>query len=131
MPEYRMIGGDYRAGNPYRGWIPVVLSGEVARELSKVPLHNSVSSLWDTYSTSEGSISFTVGVEITDFLNKSTDGFETKFSFYSSRSEIYRILSTVRNNILDWALRLRRMKYWEKVRRLPKRKKKLHRTHKS
>lgn len=106
VPEYRMIGGDYRAWNPYRGWIPVVLSGGVEKVLSRVPLHNSVSSLWDTYSTSEGSISFTVGAEITDFLNKSTDGFETKFSFHSSRSEIYRILSTVRNKILDWALLL-------------------------
>lgn len=62
--------------------------------------------MWDAYSTSESGISFTVSAEITDYLNKSTDGFETKYSFYSSRSEIYRILSTVRNKILDWALLL-------------------------
>ena len=104
VPEYRMISGNYRAWNPYRGWIPVILSVDVAKVLSKLPLHDSVSSLWDAYSTKEGGISFTVSAEITDYLNKSTDGFETKYSFYSSRSEIYRILSTVRNKILDWAL---------------------------
>ena len=41
-----------------------------------------------------------------DLLNKSTDGFETQFVFNTSRSEIYRILSIVRNKILDWALLL-------------------------
>lgn len=106
VPEYRMIGGEYKALNPYRGWIPVVLPANVAKVIAKVPLHNSISSLCDVYNTSEGSISFTVGAEITKFLNKSSDGFDTKFSFYSSRSEIYRIISTVRNKILDWALLL-------------------------
>lgn len=106
VPEYRMIGGEYKALNPYRGWIPVVLPANVAKVIAKVPLHNSISSLCDVYNTSEGSISFTVGAEITEFLNKSSNGFDTKFSFYSSRSEIYRIISTVRNKILDWALLL-------------------------
>lgn len=106
VPEYRMIGGEYKALNPYRGWIPVVLTANVAKVIAKVPLHNSISSLCDVYNTSEGSISFTVGAEITEFLNNSSDGFDTKFSFHSSRSEIYRIISTVRNKILDWALLL-------------------------
>lgn len=106
IPEYRMIGGEYKALNPYRGWIPVVLPANVAKVIAKVPLHNSISSLCDVYNTSEGSISFTVGAEITEFLNSSSDGFDTKFSFHSSRSEIYRIISTVRNKILDWALLL-------------------------
>ena len=37
-------------------------------------------------------------------LNQSTDGFETQFVFETSRSEIYRILSTVRSKILERAL---------------------------
>lgn len=106
VPEYRMIRGEYKAWNPYRGWIPVMLSTNVEKVLAKVPLHNSVSSLWDVYTTSEGTVSFTVGAEVTEFLNKGTDGFETTFMFRSSRSEIYRIISTVRNKILAWALLL-------------------------
>lgn len=61
VPEYRMISGDYKALNPYRGWVPVVLSPNVAKALGSVPLHNSISSLWDVYSTSKGNITFTVG----------------------------------------------------------------------
>lgn len=106
VPEYRMISGEYKAWNPYRGWIPVVLSSNLAKILTKIPLHNSVSTLWDVYMTSEGSVSFTVGAVVTELLNESSDGFDTKFSFYSSRSEIYRIISTVRNKILEWALLL-------------------------
>ena len=106
VPEYRMISGDYKALNPYRGWVPVVLSPNVAKALGRVPLHNSISSLWDVYSTSKGNITFTVGAEVTKLLNKSCDRFDTKFSFCSSRSEIYRIISTVRNKILEWALLL-------------------------
>ncbi|MGI5968849.1 MAG: hypothetical protein ACOX76_04185 [Lachnospiraceae bacterium] len=106
VPKYRMIEGEYKALNPYKGWIPVVLSANVAKVIAKVPLYNSISSLCDVYNTSEGSVSFTVGAEFTEFLNKSSEGYDTKFSFYSSRSEIYRIISMVRNKILDWALLL-------------------------
>ena len=67
IPEYRMIGGEYKALNPYRGWIPVVLPANVAKVIAKVPLHNSISSLCDVYNTSEGSISFTVGAELLSF----------------------------------------------------------------
>ena len=30
----------------------------------------------------------------------------TKYAFFASKSELYRIMSTVRNKILDWALLL-------------------------
>ncbi len=39
-------------------------------------------------------------------MNRSTDGFDTQFTFDTSSSEVYRILSTVRNKILEWALLL-------------------------
>lgn len=107
VPEYRMISGNYKALNPYRGgWVPVVLSPNVEKVLGSVPLHNSISSLWDVYTTSEGNITFTVRAEVRELLNKSSDGYDTQFSFCSSRSEIYRIISTVRNKILEWALLL-------------------------
>ena len=46
----------------------------------------------------------TLNTKMNALLNQSTDGFETRFVFETSRSEIYRILSTVRNKILEWAL---------------------------
>lgn len=104
VPDYRMINGNYKAWNPYRGWMPVILTPKMGKFMSSIPLHQSISSLTETYTSNEGSIQFTLNAEINDFLNRSTDGFETQFSFNTSRNEIYRILSTVRNKILDWAL---------------------------
>jgi hypothetical protein len=106
VPDYRMISGNYKAWNPYRGWMPVILTPKMGKFMSKIPLHQSISSLTETYTSNEGSIQFTLNAEINDFLNRSTDGFETQFAFSTSRSEIYCILSTVRNKILDWALLL-------------------------
>ena len=44
--------------------------------------------------------------EFEEWLNENSDNLPTKFEFFSSKSELYRILSTVRNKILDWALLL-------------------------
>lgn len=92
--------------NPYRGWMPVILTPKMGRFMSSIPLHQSISSICEIYTSHENGIQFTLSAEINDLLNKSTDGFKTQFVFNTSRSEIYGILSTVRNKILDWALLL-------------------------
>ena len=48
----------------------------------------------------------TVNATLTEFFNNSTDFMPTKYAFFVSKSEMYRIMSTVRNKILDWALLL-------------------------
>lgn len=106
VPEYRKINGNYQAWNPYVGWIPVLLSPEAEKKISNIPLHQSISSLSEMYASNEQGVRFLVSAEINDMLNKITDAFETYYSFNSSKSEIYRILSTVRNKVLDWALLL-------------------------
>lgn len=106
VPEYRMISGNYRAWNPYNGWVPVILTPEMGKYMSSIPLHQSVSALTETYISHDGVVQFTLSAEFNDILNKTTDGFMTQFVFNTSRSEIYRILSTIRNKILDWALLL-------------------------
>ena len=103
-PDYRMINGEYKAWNPYRGWIPVILSPKLREVASRIPLNQSVSALREIYTSHENSIQFTLNTKMNALLNQSTDGFETRFVFETSRSEIYRILSTVRNKILEWAL---------------------------
>ena len=100
VPDYRMIKGDYKA------WNPVILTPKMGRFMSSIPLHQSISSICEIYTSHENGIQFTLSAEINDLLNKSTDGFKTQFVFNTSRSEIYGILSTVRNKILDWALLL-------------------------
>lgn len=106
IPDYRMINGNYKAWNPYRGWMPVILTPKMGKIMSSIPLHQSISALTETYVSNDNGIHFSLSAELNDLLNRSTDGFETQFEFSTSKSEIYRILSTVRNKILDWALLL-------------------------
>ena len=83
IPEYRNITGEIKAWNPYHGWIPMILPAKVADIASRMPIPNSISSLLDVYNS-----------------------MPTKYAFFVSKSELYRIMSTVRNKILDWALLL-------------------------
>jgi len=84
----------------------MVLPAKTADKVSRIPMDISISALWDTYMTSEGTeICYSISGELTEkFNNAATDGFQTKYAFFSSKSELYRIISTVRNKILDWAL---------------------------
>lgn len=106
LPKYRYVRGEIKAWNPYHGWIPMVLSARVADEVSCMPLGMSISAISDSYNASEGTVLLTVNAALTDFFNKSIDFMPTKYAFFVSKSEFYRIMSTVRNKILDWALLL-------------------------
>ena len=106
LPKYRYVRGEIKAWNPYRGWIPMVLPTSVADEVSCMPLGMSISAISDSYNTSEGTVTLAVNAALTEFFNKSTDFIPTKYVFFVSKSELYRIMSTVRNKILDWALLL-------------------------
>lgn len=105
-PVYRTIGGEIRAWNPYHGWIPVVMQGEMADVLNKMPMSHPIATISDAYNNSDGSIIFTVPGALTEFLNNNTTSFQTKFSFHSSKTELRKIISAVRNKILDWSLLL-------------------------
>ena len=105
IPEYRNITGEIKAWNPYHGWIPMILPAKVADIASRMPIPNSISSLLDVYNSSEDRVAFSVNGAMTEFFNNSID-FMPKYAFFVSKSELYRIMSTVRNKILDWALLL-------------------------
>lgn len=106
IPEYRNIMGEIKAWNPYHGWIPMVLSAEMADITSRMSIPTSISELQDVYNSSENTICLSVNGVLTEWLNEHMDFIPTKYQFFSSRSELYRIMSTVRNKILDWALLL-------------------------
>lgn len=106
VPEYRNIGGEIKAWNPYHGWIPMVLSADITDLISKTPIPTSISELQDIYNSSEGTVCLSVNGTLTEWLNSNTDFIPTKYRFFSTKSELYRIMSTVRNKILDWALLL-------------------------
>lgn len=105
-PDYRIIGGRIKAWNPYHGWIPVVMQGEVDELLSTTPIYHSISFIVDTYNNSEGSITFAVSGKLTEFLNNNINSMPTNYGFHTSKAELGKIISAVRNKILDWSLLL-------------------------
>lgn len=106
VPTYRIIRGEIKAWNPYRGWCPVIMPADVADVANQMPIINPISTVADSYDNSEGSIYLTLPGELNELLNKTTDGFPTKFDFVTSKTEFHKIISAVRNQILDWALKL-------------------------
>ena len=106
LPDYRKIGGEIKAWNPHYGWIPVVMKGEMADILNQMPMAQPISVISDAYNGSDGTIAFNVPGELTDFLNKNTTSFQTQFRFYSTKTELRKIMSAVRNKILEWSILL-------------------------
>lgn len=106
IPDYRTISGQIKAWNPYHGWMPVVMQGSLLDIASKMPIRLPISTISDAYNESDGSIALTVPGSISDFFNKNTDGFPTEYRFYSSKAEMHKIISAVRNKILEWSLLL-------------------------
>lgn len=107
VPEYRYVRGEIKALNPMRGWVPFVLSPKMEEKLTKMPIINSISSISDVYESGDNPVTFTINAEVIELLNRCSNApFDTTFSFWMSRSEFYRILETVRNKILEWALLL-------------------------
>jgi len=104
VPDYRYIFGEMKAWNPYNRWIPMIMPAQMADMLSKIPLGMSIASIVDSYESTEKSVVLTVNGELTDALNTITSSLPTKYGFIVSKSELYRVLSTVRNKILDWAI---------------------------
>lgn len=106
IPDYRTVGGEIKAWNPYHGWIPVVFEGSVSDIFNRMPLGLPISAISDTYNDSDGSVSFTVSGALTELLNKSDSLLQTNYTFRSSKAELRKIISAVRNRILDWSILL-------------------------
>lgn len=86
--------------------IKMVLSADISDLVSKMPIPTSISELQDVYNSSEGTVCLSVNGTLTEWFNSNMDFIPTKYQFFSTKSELYRIMSTVRNKILDWALLL-------------------------
>ncbi len=104
VPNYRMIGGKIKAWNPYYGWTPVVMDGKIADQLSQFSLGQPISAIADAYKNSDGTVSYSVSGSLSEFLNENADGIPTQYSFFSSSAELHRILSAVRNKLLEWSI---------------------------
>lgn len=105
VPEYRYVQGQIKARNPYYGWIPVVLSSEIEKVISNVPAKEAISGLIDLYESDNEFLAFNMNSDCNQSLSELVD-FDTVFCIQFGKNQIYRIISTVQNKILDWALLL-------------------------
>lgn len=106
VPDYRTVGGEIKAWNPYRGWIPVVFDAKAADIFNRMSLALPIAAISDAYNDSNGSVAFTVPGALTELLNKSDSFLQTNYTFRSSKAELRKIISAVRNRILDWSILL-------------------------
>lgn len=104
VPEYRNIIGEIKAWNPYRGWESMIMFADVADLLSRMPIYNSISELQDVYNSQANIVSLSLNGALTELLNSHIDGIPTNYQFFISKSELYRIIDTVINKILEWTL---------------------------
>lgn len=106
VPDYRNVGGEIKAWNPYHGWVPVIMDGKLGSLLETMPLCQPIAGISEAYNSGEPGISLTVSQELTDFLNSNSGMIPTKYQFKTSRTEFRKVISAVRNQILDWAILL-------------------------
>jgi hypothetical protein len=106
-PPYRWATGQIRVMNPYRGWIPVVFRNPAEEErLSKVATTQGVGEVEGLLAqdTTRG----VFGVHFPPHVARQiTDGEEylTDPMVHVPRASLERVLDTVRNRVLEWALK--------------------------
>lgn len=106
IPEYRIVSGDTRGFNPYNGWIPVIIDNtDIAQVLSSRRIPDPVTSLEVLINSDNNFLTIPFPNSIRKQIAEWAQ-FNTNFCMFISKSQVEGILETVRNIVLDWALRL-------------------------
>jgi len=108
VPEYRVVSGQVRAWDPYRGWVPVIFQdAKHAEMLSRRRCGQSVAELEHLVEGEKDSslLHMPFPHELQRQLSRSF-GFQTEVTLFTQYAEIVRIIDAVRTIILNWALKL-------------------------
>ena len=108
-PDYRQIRGQMKGWNPYYGWVPVVHnSTETEDKLCIRGTRQSIREIEELLTDKSSSYEMPYSATLAD---KILDGnFKTKVSLFISRSSLVSILETVRSNLIDWAINMKKDK---------------------
>lgn len=108
VPGYRVAHGEVRAWNPNRGWVPVYFKDPQRAELlSDRPNGQAIAELEDMLRRRGEDSSFYMPFSHSLQSKISTAiGFETQVALFCQRSSIVRVVDSVRNIVLNWALKL-------------------------
>lgn len=109
IPEYRLLKGEPRAFNPYRGWIPIGGDPKTVRMISTARTNQSIAEIEDLVASTEdgGYLHQALPPEVVNALNRSMQfGGFGQMSVMIGRAEMAGILDVVRTKVLDWAIEL-------------------------
>lgn len=109
IPDYRKVGGKIKAYNPVHGWTPVIFGSNSPKFVETLKINSPIASILDSCKESRlanAPVDFILPSEYIDLFNSHAIGFETDYIFRTSSSEMMKIISAVRNNILNYALLL-------------------------
>lgn len=105
-PPYRTVSGELMGWNPYRGWIPVVINDVKFYDyICNRKVYNAISDFEEMINNETGSINMEFNPQTNNMVSKAT-GFNTTYTLFISRTNIQSVCNAVRNNVLDWALKL-------------------------
>lgn len=107
VPEYRVIPGEIRWWNPYRGWLPLLIEdNSLAEGLSKRGCGQSIGELEHLIGgDGKGGLQMPLPLDVQRVLSKGM-GYETQIGLSISKTSLIRIAETVRTIVLNWALKL-------------------------
>lgn len=108
VPEYRKVRGQVKFWNPYNGWCPVLFHDTKSENnISSRNTGQSVGELEDLMRHASGSFQIPYPDEV---ASKILEGAPllSKVSLFISSASIVGILEAVRNQLLNWALELKR-----------------------
>lgn len=104
IPEYRTVYGELKANNPYHGLIPIIMSSDLLSQINSRKLFDPISEIV-SLANSNQSITYVLPKEASDLLC-SNSGVNYQCYFIVSASQLTRIIESVKNNLLEWCLRL-------------------------
>lgn len=106
IPSYRIIYGEVKVWNPYRGWQPLHFeNAKQADAFSRRPISQPISELDSLISNEKGNLHVPFSQDISNMLMNSME-IALNPSLHVSRTQLVGILDAVRNNILNWAIEL-------------------------
>lgn len=106
VPSYRIITGELKARNPFRGWIPVDMGGGLQASMSETPTRESVSQIIDLVERTEtGTVMVKFPADLnTAFRNLTRTDFEP--ALHVPVHKLVHILDVTKTRIMDFALDL-------------------------
>ena len=106
VPNYRVVKGDLRGLDYYNGWISAMVPPELEASLLLRYLMQPVAELKSLYDFGDNPLIIGLAADVNEELSKIFEGPPTRFGVAISRASVYKILDTIKNLILTWALDL-------------------------